>query len=48
MKKLYEMPEIDVSTLMITDVLWGSGEATDEDWIIDVPDMDNILGGGGL
>lgn len=40
MKKLYNKPEIDLTTLMITDVLWGSGEPSDIDWI-DAPGLDS-------
>lgn len=40
MKKLYRKPEISLMALMITDVLWGSGDVVFDDWITG-PGMDD-------
>ena len=41
MKKQYDKPELKLMALMQTDVLFGSGDPTDMDWIVDVPGTGN-------
>ena len=41
MKKLYNKPELNLLALMQTDVLFGSGDPSDMDWIIDAPGIGN-------